>query len=304
MTRRQLREIAREKRAREPENEASENQAAERNPGFLSAEEDGLEGGGSRPGPDAGEEIVAWIGGQVRGIVAQLPDRPDRVLGFVQEDLRGLENRLAGYPGNTVRMQEKFERLREMRERGASRTRFGTFRSAAITLEIKTITAIAPLRSSSNASGGSPRETAASPWQTPEPSPTDSRRCAARRTAPAEPVGNDGRGPGTPCGQTVDRSKRETPERPRAPARKPQQPPPCPTCPSLPQLPRHPVILTVVVILVTEFASPPPGLALVVRLWGLEGLRQHPHAPRGPCFADAHVDGTGPGSDPPQPRLP
>ena len=238
MTRRQLREIAREERARarEPENEASENQAAE---------EDGLEGGGSRPGPDAGEEIVAGIGGQVRGIVAQLPGRLDRVLGFVQEDLRGLENRLAGYPGNTVRMQAKFERLREMRERGASRTRFGTFRSAAITLEIKTITAIAPLRSSSNASGGSPGETAASPWLTPEPSPADSRRCAARRTAPAGPVGNDGCGPGTPCGQTADRSKRENPERPRTPARKPQHPPPCPTWPSLPQLPRHPIILTV-----------------------------------------------------------
>ena len=51
MTRRQLREIAREKRAlaMEPENEASENEvseneASERNPGFLSAEEDGLEG--------------------------------------------------------------------------------------------------------------------------------------------------------------------------------------------------------------------------------------------------------------------
>ena len=74
MTRRQLREIAREKRARarDSENEASENQAAE---------EDGLEGGGSRPGPDVGEEIAAGIGGQVRGIVAQLPGRPDRVRG-------------------------------------------------------------------------------------------------------------------------------------------------------------------------------------------------------------------------------
>ena len=49
--------------------------------------------------------------------MAQLPDRPDRVLEIVQEDLRGLEKRLAAYPGNTVRMQAKFERLREMRER-------------------------------------------------------------------------------------------------------------------------------------------------------------------------------------------
>ena len=40
------------------------------------------------------------------------------VLEIVQEDLRGLEKRLAAYPGNTVRMQAKFERLREMRERG------------------------------------------------------------------------------------------------------------------------------------------------------------------------------------------
>ena len=40
------------------------------------------------------------------------------VLEIVQEDLRGLEKRLAAYPGNTVRMQGKFERLREMRERG------------------------------------------------------------------------------------------------------------------------------------------------------------------------------------------
>ena len=113
MTRRQLREIAREKRAlaMEPENEVSE-----RNPGVLSAEEDGLEGGGS--GPDAFEEIVARIGGQVRDIMAQLPDRPNRVLEIVQEDLRGLEKRLVGYPGNTVRMQAKFERLREMWERG------------------------------------------------------------------------------------------------------------------------------------------------------------------------------------------
>ena len=120
MTRRQLREIAREKRAlaMEPENESSENEASERTPGFLSAEEDGLEGGGLGSGPDAFEEIVARIGGQVRDIVAQLQDRPDRVLGIVQEDLRGLEKRLAAYPGNTVRMQAKFERLREMRERG------------------------------------------------------------------------------------------------------------------------------------------------------------------------------------------
>ena len=125
MTRRQLREIAREKRglALEPDNEASENevsenQAAERNPGFLSAEEDGLEGGGSGPGPDAFEEIVARIGGQVRDIVAHLQDRSDRVLQIVQEDLRGLEKRLVGYPGNTFGMQAKFERLREMRERG------------------------------------------------------------------------------------------------------------------------------------------------------------------------------------------
>ena len=85
MTRRQLREIAQEKQglAMEPGNEASENEvsenaASERNPGFLSAEEDGLEGGGSGPGPDPVEEIVARIGGQVRDIVAQLPDRPDR----------------------------------------------------------------------------------------------------------------------------------------------------------------------------------------------------------------------------------
>ena len=41
-----------------------------------------------------------------------------RVLGIVQEDLRGLEKRLAAYPGNAVGMQAKFERLREMRERG------------------------------------------------------------------------------------------------------------------------------------------------------------------------------------------
>ena len=73
-------------------------------------------GGGQ--GPDAVEEIVARIGGQVRGIVAQLPDRSDRVLEIVQEDLRGLEKRLAAYPGNTARMQAKFERLREMHERG------------------------------------------------------------------------------------------------------------------------------------------------------------------------------------------
>ena len=124
MTRRQLREIAQEKRAlaMEPENEASENeasenevsenevsenQASERTPGFLSAEEDGLEGGGSGPGPDAFEEIVARIGGQVRDIVAQLPDQPVRVLGIVQEDLRGLEYRLAAYPGNTVGMHRR-----------------------------------------------------------------------------------------------------------------------------------------------------------------------------------------------------
>ena len=50
--------------------------------------------------------------------MAQLPDRSDCVLGFVQEDLRGLENRLAAYPGNTARMQGKVERLREMQERG------------------------------------------------------------------------------------------------------------------------------------------------------------------------------------------
>ena len=72
MTRRQLQEIAQENRAlaMEPENEASENEVLERNPGFLSAEEDGVEGGGSGPGPDAFEEIVARIGGQVRDIVA------------------------------------------------------------------------------------------------------------------------------------------------------------------------------------------------------------------------------------------
>ena len=62
MTRRQLQEIAQEKRALalEPENE-----------------EDGLEGGGPGLGPDAVEEIVARIGGQVRDIVAQLPVRLD-----------------------------------------------------------------------------------------------------------------------------------------------------------------------------------------------------------------------------------
>ena len=75
-------------------------------------------GSGPGLGPDVVEEIVARIGGQVRGIVAQLPDRSDCVLGFVQEDLRGLENRLAAYPGNTARMQGKVERLREMQERG------------------------------------------------------------------------------------------------------------------------------------------------------------------------------------------
>ena len=192
MTRRQLQEIAQEKRALalEPENE-------EDGPGL---------------GPDAVEEIVARIGGQVRDIVAQLPVRSESVLEIVGEDLRGLEKRLGAYPGNTARMQGKFERLRELQERGASRTPFGTFRSAAITPEMGAIAVIAPLRSSSNASGGSPRETDASPWLTPEPSSTDCRCCAAPLTAPAEPGDNDGCGPGTPCGQTADLSKRDNPE--------------------------------------------------------------------------------------------
>ena len=133
MTRRQLQEIAQEKRALalEPENE-----------------EDGLERGGPGLGPDAVEEIVARIGGQVRDIVAQLPVRSGPVLEIVGEDLRGLEKRLGAYPGNTARMQGKFERLRELQERGASRTPLGTFRSAAITPEMGAIAVIAPIRSS------------------------------------------------------------------------------------------------------------------------------------------------------------
>ena len=78
MTRRQLQEIAQEKRvlALEGENEASENEASERNPGFLSAEEDGLEGGGSGPGPDAFEEIVARMAGPCPGDCPRGPQGP------------------------------------------------------------------------------------------------------------------------------------------------------------------------------------------------------------------------------------
>ena len=77
MPRRQLQEIAQVKRtlALEPEDE-----------------EDGLEGGGPGPGPDAVAEIVARIGGQVRGIVAQLPDRPDRVWGSSGRTSRALRS--------------------------------------------------------------------------------------------------------------------------------------------------------------------------------------------------------------------
>ena len=66
---------------------------------------------------------------------------------------------------------------------------------------------------------------------TAEPSPTDSWRCAALRTAPAAPRGNDGCGPASPCGQTAERSERESP---RTPARKPTHPLSGLTCPSLP----------------------------------------------------------------------
>ncbi len=96
---------------------------------------------------------------------------------------------------------------------------------------------------------GIDRETVVSPWLTTVPSPTDSRRCAAPRTAPAGPGDNDGCGPASPGAQTAEQSKRENPERPRTPARKPPHPLPCLTCPSLAQLPGHPIIPTVVIIL-------------------------------------------------------
>ena len=64
---------------------------------------------------------------------------------------------------------------------------------------------------STPATGQSPRHhpkaiPAASPWLTPEPSPTDSRRCAAPPDCAREPGDNDGCGPAPPCGQTADRS--------------------------------------------------------------------------------------------------
>ena len=107
MTRTQLIELAKEKRDEErPEQREQRNGQA-----TPHDDEDGFD-------PDVVEGAIDTIGDQVRDIIAQLPDKSDRVLDIVRETLLGLEKRLLAYPRNSARMEAKFEQLREMQERG------------------------------------------------------------------------------------------------------------------------------------------------------------------------------------------
>ena len=98
LTRRELIDYGREKRA-------TENGHAPRE------DADGFD-------PDGIEDSIDLLGDQVRDLIAQLPDKSGRVLDIVKEELQRIEKRLLAYPRNSARMEAKFERLREMQERG------------------------------------------------------------------------------------------------------------------------------------------------------------------------------------------
>lgn len=55
---------------------------------------------------------------QVEETVAEAPDKTDRVVEIVKEELRSIPKRLAGFPKKSRKMGKKFAKLREWEERG------------------------------------------------------------------------------------------------------------------------------------------------------------------------------------------